>query len=611
VAIFEHADGGSSELAFQDTNQQNQIRIGTADSGFRVFTADEERMRIDSNGNVGIGTTNPLAKFDIRTKGDTFNDGLIVKTNTGGQRSVRMWVDGSTQKAHIGAGQGTQDLILNHAGGYVGIGTTDPTSLLHVKTSGTGGALVIESDDDGSTYAPDFLLFRNSETPAADDNLGEIKFRGRNDDDPQSSIDYTMIRSRIKSPTNNNERGELTFWTRGGSSLFQRMVLDAHGNVGIGTANPAMALEINIEDTSAYAGSKPANALRLRNHTVAAPNSYVGLELLAGNQNATGMAPLSRIYCVKEDISTTAGSLTFSTRKSDSVVYERMRIDSNGNVGIGTTDPDGKLEIEKDSYGTLDAGQGHMVLDTVGVAREKGKGPFINFRVPTTSSTSEDMANIGAVCSDSTASSRKADLVFWTRNNTINERMRIDSSGNVGIGTTDPSASRLDVWQTEHASDSCIKTVRPGTADRKHLVFFNDNGIVGDIKTNGLETAYNTSSDYRLKENVVELTDALDRVCQLKPSRFNFIADKNKTVDGFLAHEVQEIVPEAISGEKDAIDEDGKPDYQGIDQSKLVPLLTKAIQEQQQIIDQLKSQNESLAAQNVDFESRISKLEQQ
>jgi plastocyanin len=275
VAIFEHADGGSSELAFQDTNQQNQIRIGTADSGFRVFTADEERMRIDSNGNVGIGTTNPLAKFDIRTKGDTFNDGLIVKTNTGGQRSVRMWVDGSTQKAHIGAGQGTQDLILNHAGGYVGIGTTDPTSLLHVKTSGTGGALVIESDDDGSTYAPDFLLFRNSETPAADDNLGEIKFRGRNDNDPQSSIDYTMIRSRIKSPTNNNERGELTFWTRGGSSLFQRMVLDADGNVGIGTETPG-GFKLNVQSDASTVPIKGYRATSTATSYLIALNSNIG-----------------------------------------------------------------------------------------------------------------------------------------------------------------------------------------------------------------------------------------------------------------------------------------------------------------------------------------------
>jgi hypothetical protein len=90
------------------------------------------------------------------------------------------------------------------------------------------------------------------------------------------------------------------------------------------------------------------------------------------------------------------------------------------------------------------------------------------------------------------------------------------------------------------------------------------------------------------------MTGALDRVSQLKPSRFNFITDADKTVDGFLAHEVQEIVPEAITGEKDAVDEEGNPDYQGIDQSKLVPLLVAAIQELKADNDSLKARIETL-----------------
>jgi hypothetical protein len=110
----------------------------------------------------------------------------------------------------------------------------------------------------------------------------------------------------------------------------------------------------------------------------------------------------------------------------------------------------------------------------------------------------------------------------------------------------------------------------------------------GTITTNGSATAYNTSSDYRLKENVDYDFNALDRVAQLKPARFNFISDETNTlVDGFLAHEVQDIVPEAIHGVKDEVDEDGNAVYQGIDQSKLVPLLTKAIQEQQALIESL------------------------
>ena len=110
--------------------------------------------------------------------------------------------------------------------------------------------------------------------------------------------------------------------------------------------------------------------------------------------------------------------------------------------------------------------------------------------------------------------------------------------------------------------------------------FYNGGSLVGSITVSSANTHFNTSSDYRLKENIVDITDATDRVKKLKPKRFNFIADKTNTVvDGFLAHEVSSIVPEAITGEKDAVDSDGKIIPQGIDQSKLVPLLVKTIQE--------------------------------
>ena len=102
---------------------------------------------------------------------------------------------------------------------------------------------------------------------------------------------------------------------------------------------------------------------------------------------------------------------------------------------------------------------------------------------------------------------------------------------------------------------------------------------VGTISVTGSATAYNTSSDYRLKENVTADWDATTRLKQLNPVRFNFIAEPDTTVDGFLAHEVQDIVPEAITGTKDEVDDDGNAVMQGIDQSKLVPLLVKTIQE--------------------------------
>jgi hypothetical protein len=111
---------------------------------------------------------------------------------------------------------------------------------------------------------------------------------------------------------------------------------------------------------------------------------------------------------------------------------------------------------------------------------------------------------------------------------------------------------------------------------------------VGSISTNGSSTTFNTTSDYRLKENVIDLTDATTRLKDLSVHQFNFIGQV-QTVDGFLAHEVQAVVPEAVIGEKDAVDEDGNPEYQAIDQSKLVPLLTAALQEALTEINDLKT----------------------
>ena len=136
-----------------------------------------------------------------------------------------------------------------------------------------------------------------------------------------------------------------------------------------------------------------------------------------------------------------------------------------------------------------------------------------------------------------------------------------------------------------------VSVINRKTSNGAAMQFRKDNTTVGSISVTGSSTAYNTSSDYRLKENVTDMTGALSRVNQLKPKRFNFISDDTNTlVDGFLAHEVSDIIPEAITGTKDEVDADGIPVYQGIDQAKLVPLLVKAIQEQQAQIEALQEQ---------------------
>ena len=153
----------------------------------------------------------------------------------------------------------------------------------------------------------------------------------------------------------------------------------------------------------------------------------------------------------------------------------------------------------------------------------------------------------------------------------------VDSAGKVQIATTNALAQLTVAATWPVAPISCDTTSSNSSAAQINFRF--NNSSVGMISSNSSSTSYNTSSDYRLKENIVGISDGITRLKTLKPSRFNFKVDKDTTVDGFLAHEVTPVVPEAITGTKDEVDENNEPVYQGIDQSKLVPLLTAALQE--------------------------------
>jgi len=160
---------------------------------------------------------------------------------------------------------------------------------------------------------------------------------------------------------------------------------------------------------------------------------------------------------------------------------------------------------------------------------------------------------------------------------TGSERMRITSGGNLLVGTT---STTPNPGVASQATGSIGIGNSNGGSGTSFIEFRRNATQIGSITQSGTTgVAFNASSDYRLKENVDYTWDATTRLKQLKPARFNFIADADRTVDGFLAHEVQGIVPEAITGTKDEVDEDGNPVMQGIDQSKLVPLLVKTILE--------------------------------
>jgi hypothetical protein len=187
------------------------------------------------------------------------------------------------------------------------------------------------------------------------------------------------------------------------------------------------------------------------------------------------------------------------------------------------------------------------------------------------------------------------------------EVARFDSSGNLLVGTTTNTSNAktlivgINYWATQiqciNSGGALLIGNVSGTSAYNAASFYN-NGFssgAGSITVGGSTTAYNTSSDYRLKENIAPMTGALAKVSALKPVTYTWKAD-NSAGEGFIAHELQAVVPDCVTGEKDAVNEDGSIKPQGIDTSFLVATLTAAIQEQQAIITDLKSRIETLEA---------------
>ena len=268
---------------------------------------------------------------------------------------------------------------------------------------------------------------------------------------------------------------------------------------------------------------------------------------------------------------------------------DSLVVDASGNVGLGVTPSAWDASIKAIDINTTGFIYGSGASLTIG---ENVYNDGTNWRYKTTSEATY-YANIAGQHRWYIAPSGTAGDVV-----SFNQAMTLTGDGNLLVGCTSTPNGTVDGVQIQPVGGA-TQFSRNSTAARYQITFYNPNGLVGRIETSGSTTYYVTSSDYRLKENVVGVTGASARVQQLNPVRFNFIADPDTTVDGFLAHELAEVVPEAVSGEKDAVDAEGNPEYQGIDQSKLVPLLTAALQEALAKIDDLTARVSALEASNV------------
>ena len=261
-----------------------------------------------------------------------------------------------------------------------------------------------------------------------------------------------------------------------------------------------------------------------------------------------------------------------STGIDDNADATAMTITSAEKIGIGETVPLGQLHVKSGDSGVSSPDITDLVIESSSSGGISLLGAT-DGQVEIAFGDSGD-ANIGRI-----AYNHDSNFLATVVNGS--EATRIDSNGSLIIGhTAEPSGSTGGAGFINDTNDrKMLVCAVTNTGARELVEFRNPNGTVGKIETSSSATSYSTSSDYRLKENVNYDFDATSRLKQLKPARFNFIADADTTVDGFIAHEVSDIVPEAITGTKDAVNEDGTPDYQGIDQAKLVPLLVKTIQE--------------------------------
>ena len=337
-----------------------------------------------------------------------------------------------------------------------------------------------------------------------------------------------------------------------------RLRILSNGNVGIGTDNPQTKLSVS--------SGGPA------------------FEVYPGLSNSITLTAFDRNVSDWYDMRLRAENILFSPQGS-----EKVRITSSGNVGIGLTNPGALLSIPAGESNTPRFAIESAVdnNDFTITQYEDGNGTYtmLGQNVKLNSSGNNTVLDSGHRTAGILLDARNhGAITFLTGDtNTATENVKIDANSTMYVGTgANPGSARVAIANNFiNGNGLGIQNTGPQGGGQYFAIFYNSsNAISGSISHNGSATvAFNTSSDYRLKENVVSLTGAADRVNQIQVHRFNFIADPDKTVDGFLAHEVQSVVPECVTGEKDAVDDEGNPVYQGIDQSKLVPLLTAALQE--------------------------------
>ena len=446
----------------------------------------------------------------------------------------------------------------------VGIGTTSPKSIIHAS-DGTAS---------GITARDDAMIITHNGNP-------KLVF----EDASEGSGDKVMLFNYFDETLHISSMNDaMDGWDNIYIASFNR-----DGKVGIGTNSPAYTLDLASSDAivSQFTGSSGETILSLDNTSTNGDKWY----LISGGSGGSFSGGKFGIF----NADTTTAVATFT---------------NDGNVGVGTTSPNisgwnanyAVLTIKGD---TTNYGGVLELANPDSTGNYFGTVSFVNMDGGSSTVANARISGTRDGVDDASA------LTFETEptGGAVTERARINSGGDIlfhsdnGITTktgTDAGSGILAGGASFQPNSVGRSILYLGTYNYTSAAsvarFTNQNGVVGSIDVNGSSTAFSTSSDYRLKENQVLISDGLTRLNQLKPYRFNFKADADTTVDGFFAHEVSDIVPEAVFGEKDAVNDDDSIKSQRIDQSKLVPLLVKALQEADDKIDALTTRIEALEA---------------
>ena len=573
--------GGNTAATLSTAAQPNITSLGTL-SALTIsgdLTVDTSTLKVDSTNNrVGIQETSPDYNLHISNasqvglridgSGSGYVQGsILLSSATSGSNAYRghgifYWNNESQTEWFLGAPYTDSDrFVINrkasqssadfssayiHAShgqnfltiendGKVGIGKTVPGSQLEIYNAAAGATPMLKTMSH-ATAAGSFT------------NDYSVEFRHAT-----STVTHGMLVTNVEA-----DDSRRTLDVADSNGVFASFV---NGKVGIGTTTPGALLHVK------HAGGGFDEVARL----TSVANSAGDGAFLGFHGNST-----SKFYGFigGYDINTNQGGVKIGVGNGETAIADSMTKMTIDNTGITTFKPGlGDLSIKNNDG----SGQKGIILEANdanhAIYFRRGRDGTLN----TMDFHEYDQFRFytgGAIASQT-------------------ERMRILSDGEVVMAGDSNNFSNNDAkvctmycnsasnWALSVINDHASGYGMAVRADSGNQVFFYIGGVhSGSIVSSGTSTAYGNGSDYRLKENVSDLTGGIDRLKLLKPKRFNYITDETNTLrDGFIAHEAQTVIPEAVTGQKDDPIDDKGIGYQQLDYGQITPLLTAALQE--------------------------------